>query len=364
MRILYIITGLRHGGAERGLNSTCQHLLNTYHVHIEVIYFDPYAPLAALFARYGIQVHLMKRDCFLLPKLISFIIRGRFDIIHTHLIHADIIGRLAAFMTVHRHLTAVFSTAHGIEWFRKRKSIYCAIIRLLDRCLAVPDRSRVVAISQSVYDHLVNEQRLPAAKVFLLYNAIEIPDQHILPGVKTPCDDFKLLFVGRLAPEKNLPCLLKALLLLVDKPVSLTIVGEGRMADELKQLSRSYGLNSRITFAGATLNPQEYYATHDALVLPSSSEGLGGVILEAFSHHMPVIGSEVEGICELLQSGRGLLFPNNDHQRLADQILLLSANRSLCESLGEAGYNYLVENHDIRAYVRQLYQMYSDSLTR
>ena len=306
----------------------------------------------------------MQRNLWLLPRLILFIIRGRYDIIHTHLIHADILGRLAAFMTVFGHQTAVFSTAHGIEWFRKRKSICCALIRLIDRCLAVPARSKVIAISQSVYYHLVNAQKIPAAKVFLLYNAIDIPDLSIVPGTRARGEQFKLLFVGRLAPEKNLPCLFRALSLLGEKSISLTIVGEGRLADQLKELSMSYGISHRVTFAGATLDPHEYYSTHDALILPSSSEGLGGVILEAFSHHMPVIGSDVEGIRELLQSGRGLLFPNDDHHKLAEQIVLLLSNRLLCDHLGKEGYEYLVANHDIHDYIRQLYELYCDSISR
>ncbi len=102
-----------------------------------------------------------------------------------------------------------------------------------------------------------------------------------------------------------------------------------------------------------------YYQSHDVLVLSSHSEGLGMVILEAFSFSMPVVGSNVEGIAELLQGGRGLLFEPDNPTDLAQKLKWLARQREEQIILGKAGYDYVTANHNIEDYVKSLMSLYN-----
>ena len=361
LHVLYIITGLRYGGAEKLLYHTCKYLQAEYPIKIEIMYFDSYAPLSVLFSDLGIDTILIQKNVWLLPRIINFLLKRHFSLIHTHLIHADILGRLAAFLTTNRKTTAIFATAHGTEWFRWKKSIYCALVRLVDRWLALPKRSHIIAISQSVRDILVHGQGIPLDKINLLYNAIEIPEISLREH-RHEFKPLRLLYIGRLAPEKNIPCLLRALESIKGLPLTLTIVGEGKMEENIRSLIEAMSLHEYVRLEGATLSPDNYYADHDIFVLPSSSEGLGIVILEAFSHGLPVIGSNVDGIKELLADNRGLLFKNDDHHHLANQIKLLYDRPELRRTLAKNGFYYVKRYHDIRDYAARLYQVYQESL--
>ena len=361
MKILYVITGLRHGGAEKLLLLTCKHLKEAYPVEIVVCYFDPYAPMQTLFAEAGIETHCIRRNLFTVFRLARIIRERKINIVHTHLIHADIYGRIAALLP--RHLKpGVFSTAHGTEWFRWRKSPYCALVRRFDRWLSLPRNSRIIAISGSVREMLIRNQNIAPDKISLLYNAVEVPGSMPVRRQREPGSVFRILYVGRLAPEKNISCLIRAVARLRDIPVELTLVGEGKMAKVLHQEIETLGLAQKVRMPGACLAPDGYYATHDLFVLPSTHEGLGIVILEAFCHGLPVIGSRVDGILELLREERGLLFDSDDDAQLAEQINTLYTHSDLCETLGQRGYEYARQNHDMRNYVKILMQWYREGM--
>jgi len=214
----------------------------------------------------------------------------------------------------------------------------------------------IIAISDSVKEMLVQRQHYKPSKIKVLYNAIEISDT---PERKEVIESsIRCLYIGRLVKEKNLPCLLEAMLLLREEPVELTIVGEGTEEESLKALAGTLGISGSVQFVPATLETGQYYSSHDVFILPSSLEGLGIVILEAFGFGLPVIGSNVHGIRELLAENRGLLFDVNDARGLATQIETLVTNPQLRIEYGRRGHDYVIKNHDICVYVRRLHDIY------
>jgi len=355
MKILYIITGLRFGGAERLLLLTCQELIPKG-ARITIIYFDPYAPMKELFQALNLKLLLMPLNLLTFFKLRSHINRERYDIIHTHLIHADIIGRMAAFTVFPAPATGVFATAHGTEWFRWRRTPYSALIRWLDRKLSQPKRSRVIAISKSVSELLVKGQKIRPDKVTLVYNAVQVPAQMphrspvVLPG--------RILFVGRLAPEKNIPCLLEAMAHLKHLELHLTIVGEGDLKSSLMRQCDESGLNERVHFKDTQTDLTLVYQEHDILVLPSRHEGLGIVMLEAFCQGTLVIGADVDGIREVLTDGRGLLFQNDNAEDLAAKIQSVYQSTANIDERRQNSFEYVKKYHDIKSYSQFIFEQY------
>ncbi len=351
MKVLFLITGLRIGGAERLLYLVCRELVKN-NVRIEIIYFDAGAEMLPLFEQLPVTVTRYKYTLLSVFPLIRHLRRQRFDVVHTHLIFADIIGRLAALFAP----VKIFSSVHGIEWYHRKNTLPARIVRLADRLLGRWSGGHYIAVSRAVKQVLVDLVKISPDSITLLYNAIPLHEN------KTPRQQkrkaLRLLFVGRLTKQKNVVCLLRAVSLLKNKNLGLTVVGDGPCMPKLKNMAKELQLEQTLTFNGAQLDVREHYQSHHLLVLPSLYEGLGIVILEAFSYGLPVIGSDVGGITELLSGDRGVLFESDNHQDLADKIQLLDENENTRRQLGRNGLAYVKKNHDIDNYTRKLCQLY------
>jgi glycosyltransferase involved in cell wall biosynthesis len=365
MKILYIITGLRFGGAEKLLYLTCKWLKQRYNCDLEIYYFDPIAPMRPLFDSIQVSTRQMRYRVKSLLAIARRVRSGKFDIVHTHLIHADVLGRLAVLLSGASSAVAVISTTHGTDWFRWQKGWFCDVVRTVDRLLSLPANSRILAISKSVKRMLVEREEINPAKIAVLYNAVEIPPWSE-KGVRQPAakSNFNCLYLGRLSREKNIPCLLRALGELRDLPIRLTIAGAGQEESRLKQLTAELSLTDRVDFQKPLADTKNFYRNHDVLVLPSVYEGLGLVILEAFSYGLPVIGSKVDGIAELLADERGLLFKSDDHLDLAHCLRQLYYDQEKRACLSKRAYEYVKQHHDIRDYVDSLHAMYVESLEK
>ena len=146
----------------------------------------------------------------------------------------------------------------------------------------------------------------------------------------TPGDSFSsdrrmnVVAAGRLSPEKGFDVLLEALALAPD--VTLELIGDGPVAENLRNCGKRLDLNSRLRFSGA-LPPAEYLARlaqADAVVVPSRTEGLGLVAVEALASGRPVIASDVGGLPEVLAAaaaeGAARLVPPEDPEALASAL--------------------------------------------
>lgn len=142
-------------------------------------------------------------------------------------------------------------------------------------------------------------------------------------------------FVGDLSGEvKGLNYLIKAFAN-VKKDVKdslLVLVGEGSDKEELISLVQSLGLKDDVVFTGFQKNPIKYMKGFDILVLPSTTEGFGKVILESMSVGVPVIGSNVDGITEVLEYDDLLFEPRNINE-LTLKLVSILRNKQVYENV-------------------------------
>ena len=146
---------------------------------------------------------------------------------------------------------------------------------------------------------------------FLISDSVVSQKQQLPPRTmvnKNP----RLLFVGRLEPEKGLFDLIKAVQLINQKtPVSLSIVGEGGLEKELKDYVESIGFADKLNFEGYKAFGEdlfELYRTHDIMAISSYSEGLPKIINEARAFAMPIVTTKVGGIAKELNDEETCLF--------------------------------------------------------
>jgi glycosyltransferase involved in cell wall biosynthesis len=158
---------------------------------------------------------------------------------------------------------------------------------------------------------------------------------------------FRILFVGRLVKRKGVNHLIEAVQRLpAGLRARLTVIGDGPERAALADQVKAGGLEDRVNFRGrvADADLKESYSASDVFVLPSivdpqgDTEGLGVVLLEAMTYGVPVVGSDIGGITDIIENGEsGLLVPPADADQLARALERLALDPALAARLGAAG---------------------------
>lgn len=183
-----------------------------------------------------------------------------------------------------------------------------------------------------------------------------------------PSDNVKLLFVGRLYPEKSIDTLIKAVPYIVKKHPNthIMIVGDGHLRPKLKKLAYGLGLNKNITFLGPVSDEDKIlaYNASDIFVLPSVAELEGMVVLEAMACGKPLVISDAEmSASRYFVDGNGFLFKKGDNEDLARQVLKLIIDTSLRKKMGEASF-VKSRQYDINESVLKLENIYYSILNK
>jgi len=179
------------------------------------------------------------------------------------------------------------------------------------------------------------------------------PEEKAFPVVGDE-NPLRLLFVGRLDPEKGLSNFLKAVEILINSgmPVRATLVGDGPVRAELEQQSRNLGISSVVDFPGYVTHGLplfDYYRQSDLLVMPSLSEGFPKVIPEAMAFRLPVVATTVGGIPEIIHHDEnGILIPPGDPVAIADAVKRLvrepAFTGKLLDNSTELASRYTIEH--------------------
>lgn len=188
----------------------------------------------------------------------------------------------------------------------------------------------VVAVSPQLFK-LCQSIRGPGRRTEKLTNAVdsaELPRRLGRKGIRSAhkiSDDTLLIgCFGRLSPEKGQELLINAFAkALKTKPnMRLITLGDGVSKESLIKLCSYLGISSSVSFEPYTANIRDYYEAIDLLVLPSRSEGLPNVVLEAMSLGVPVLATDVGGLSTIIQNGlNGFLIKPNSSEDLSQAIL-------------------------------------------
>jgi len=193
-------------------------------------------------------------------------------------------------------------------------------------------------------------------------NRIQIlPLSTTIPAEIIPPPRHRLLFVGRLAPEKGLELLFKAFTFLPPN-VEFTVGGDGPERENLERLARDLGISARVKFKG-WLSPaalSQEYRQSTFLAVPSIwPEPFGLVGLEAMAHARPVIAFAVGGIPEWLQDQvNGFLVPRGDLPALVEKMKLLLQDPGLAAKLGENGRKIAIEKYELKKNAMEMVKLF------
>ena len=171
-----------------------------------------------------------------------------------------------------------------------------------------------------------------------------------------------ILTVAVLSPIKNIEILIEAFVQIHIKfpEFRLMIVGSGPSLESLKHKAKSAKLDRSVIFAGKMSQQEVKDVMKDCyvFVLPSLSEGLPRVLLEAMALSKPVIASRVGGIPEIVKDGvNGFLIEPKDEMVLIDRLVMLLENESLARKLGKEGRKFVESNFSNKKYVQNYIDM-------
>jgi glycosyltransferase involved in cell wall biosynthesis len=321
-----------------------------------------YFPVSGLFPRPGSIKKSLHRIRIL---WISRYIAGQIKPLPIHHIHAHFANDPAEIaMQVSRMSSLSFSfTAHAHD-------IYVKSPNLTGKIKAASFVATCTAYNKKWLTRLVPDGR---DKIHLIYHGVDLDSWPYLPPSPAVKETVHILSVGRLIEKKGFIYLLDALRQLKEEKYSvrLSIVGEGKDLAKLEDYCRRHGLEQSVDFLGRQTPGQvkRLHACSDLFVLPSivagngDRDGIPNVLLEAMATGVPVIGTSVSGIPEVIRHHyNGLLTPERDSRRLAQAISCLTDNPGLRARLAENARSVIEErfNHEpCNAQLKELFDSIS-----
>jgi glycosyltransferase involved in cell wall biosynthesis len=234
---------------------------------------------------------------------------------------------------------------------------------------------QAIAISDAVKASCVKKRNIPEEKVIVLLNGIPlndfvVPDESRIEKARKQLgirqESNVIGTIARLRKEKGVKYLIQSAVKISDAfpDAVFLIAGDGPLRNELVDLTKKLGLETKVVFAGFCEDIQSIFSIINIVAVPSISEGLGIAILEAMAMSKPIVATNVGGIIEILKDGEtGLLVPPKDPNILADKIIYLINNKNEARRLG---LNAKEESkiHDNIAHVQKLGQIYYELIEK
>jgi len=338
-RVLHVIDSLHLGGAQevilnivKGANrSRFQHEVAT--MHGQGVYWDR-------LEKEGIPLHSLSPQKLIplyVPRLAALLHRERFDILHCHLVAANILGKpIGKWCGVPVRI----NHDHTNDPSRGEHSWLLALETWANRA-----SSHVVAVSESCRDFLISREHIQPSDVSLIRNAIDLsrfsPSSVDRDSARAdfgiPLDVPLVVGVGRLNPQKNFLLFLEiaALVRKASPRARFLIAGTGPEEYELRAKAASMGIADSVVFAGYVADARRVYAAADILLMPSQFEGLPMTLLESMAMKTPVVASRLDGMAEVIEDGRdGFLVAPGNAVGFSDRVLSLIHDPEEATSIG------------------------------
>ena len=313
--------------------------------------------------RLGLPIRRFRQLYAPQAAIIAPILAARSDVVHVHL-GEDLavlpIGAAAA--RLHRLplvLTIHTSLRHTLAVSDLRSALLKTIGGLIERW--GEHSAEAVSVITSRLHRLLLSDGVDENRVHLIPPGVdpslfEGPFEDPFAGIRRP----RVLFVGRLAPQKGVSTLVEAAGLLKDPSARILLVGDGPERPKLERDAERLGVDDRLHFVGFFAHDRlpAVFAHADLLVLPSLYEELGTVLLEAMQAALPIVASKTGGIPDVIDNGvNGMLVPPGDPEALARAIDCLLADRKLACRLSE-GAQERAKDYDWEVLAERVLRVY------
>ncbi len=363
-KIIHLVESLNEiGGMERIVAEIVAHL-NKEEFEAEIWCVHQGGKFAEELRKQGLSVKILNISNYYnllnILKLAWYLKRSKADIVHTHLYFASTIGRIAGRIA---GVKVLINHVHSSYWHYSPRNL--SIERLLSKIT-----DKIICVSDHTKDFVINHEKIKPSRVKVIYNGISCIDtcsrQEARQSFSVGPQEIIIISVANLLENKGHKVLLKALSLLgiQERKVKCWIVGQGAMAEELKEYARQLNLDSRIVFWGERQDVPQLLTASDIFVLASiHREGLSVSVLEAMAYQVPVIATKVGGIPEAIEDGvSGLLIAPNDPVALAAAIEELISSQEKRLEYAQAGVKKFKEKFEFKNMIVRIEKLYRECL--
>ncbi len=221
--------------------------------------------------------------------------------------------------------------------------VYYHLVRQIER-YTYPRLSALVTNSQHTAKSLQRIYDLNSEQIHVCYCGIE-PQEYTSQTEGAPrAEKLRILFIGGNMQRKGLPTLLEAApaILAAIPQAEFWVIGKDRMESGLQELGTKLGVSEHFKFWGHQPHQEipKFLSKSAVFVLPSLTEAFGIVLLEAMAAGVPVVGTCVGGIPEIIDHGtNGLLVEPNNPQELAKAVIQILSDPELASQFQQAGLN-------------------------
>lgn len=278
----------------------------------------------------------------MLKKIID---EGNYDIIHCHTPVGAMIARLAA-LSARKKGTKVIYTAHGFHFFKGAPLLNWLLFYPVEWLLA-PITDVLITINKEDYHrakkriHAKRIEYVPGVGIHTAkFRELEIDRAEKRKALGYGEDDFLVLTVAEMTPNKNHITILKALALLKDheefKHIHYLICGRGEMWASLEESAKELGISDHVNFLGYRTDAPELYKASDLFLFVTFREGLSVALMEAMSSGMPIVCAKIRGNTDLVEDGVSGDFSENSPEAVAEHILAMYRDPERRQRLGKA----------------------------
>ncbi|GBF35373.1 glycosyl transferase group 1 [Desulfocucumis palustris] len=365
VRVLHVIGGGEFGGAERHILNLAT-AMDPQRVAITVccLFADPFVKVARDVGINALAIPMRhKMDLSIITKLRDVIKKEEIDIVHTHGVRANLVGRVAAKLAGR---DTVVTTVHSLL-AQDYPGMFSRLANMFIERASRGLTTHFIAVSGGLQKALL-QQGIPEKKITVIYNGLN-PEDFI---AKLPLGTWRVnmgiepdvslvAIIGRLHPVKGHRIFLRAAAeILKNRPeVRFVVVGCGPERDRLEEYANLLGISEAVLFTGFVDNVADILPNLNLLVIPSLWEGFGLTALEAMVAGVPVVATSVGGLPEVVEHGStGLLVPPGDDAALARGINWMLDHPNEALEMAESARKVVGEKFTARVMARKTEDLY------
>jgi glycosyltransferase involved in cell wall biosynthesis len=355
MKIAHVVDSMEVGGAETLVWQMCN--LQREQGHEPEVY--AVAALGALGERMraegfvvqsNVGQHLVDSSRHFLRMFRS----SRPDVVHLHnptpTIYAAPAARLAGVPSIVSTRHSLVAPPRNLTMERKYKAaaLFC---------------DWIVGICEATTSNIKDAGNAPDRKIVTVYNGA-VPVAPPSADKRPAKTGFTLLYVGRLEAVKNLRFLLTAFRAAVAKvpEMRLWVVGDGTERDRLEELTDQLGARSNVTFWGQQMDVAPFFASADAFVMSSVSEGLPMSLLQALSSRLPAVVTDVGGMAEVVRLAQaGITVPLGNAEAMAEALVRMATRANERETFADNAEAAFRAHFTLPVMVERYSQLYRET---
>ncbi len=368
MKIAMLSTGMEMGGAEQQLLTLAEGLRARDH-EVSITSLLPVGVLGQAAQRSGVptlslEMHSGIPDPRALWRFARWLRRWQPQILHSHLVHANLFARMSRLLY---RCPVLISTVHTTAVGGRGQ--------ILGYRLTDPLCNLTTLVCHAGAERYLSTGAVPAGKLRVVPNGIDTdlfsPDpaaRHRIRHALHLEESFVWLSVGRFEPPKDYPTMLRAFAGVQQAcPDSvLLIAGQGSLESATKTLAGTLGIEQHIRFLGVRNDIPALMNAADGYVMSSAWEGLPMVLLEAAAIELPIVATDVGDIKEMLLDGQSGLLVAKQHPTALGKAMLqvMALPVSTRRQMGRDGRAFTQTHYHIAHILDQWEEIYLDLLQR